>query len=101
MQLDRTVPGTKSLLGFRWLVLATCAATYALVVLGGVVRATGSGDACPDWPRCHGELLPPLETDVLIEFSHRLVASLLRLLVLAVAVFAWRQRQPVLRWGAI
>ena len=87
--------------GFRWLALITIVATYALVVLGGVVRVTESGDACPDWPRCHGELLPPLETAVLIEFSHRLLASLVGLLVLATAIFAWRQRQPVLRWGAI
>ncbi|MDP3768869.1 MAG: COX15/CtaA family protein, partial [Dehalococcoidia bacterium] len=91
-----------SSMGFRWLALATVAVTYALVVLGGVVRATDSGDACPDWPRCHGELLPPLEADVLIEFSHRLVASIVGLLVLALAVAAWRWRRdvPVIVWGA-
>ena len=34
------------------------ALTYALIVLGAWVRATGSGLACPDWPTCYGHLLP-------------------------------------------
>ncbi len=75
--------------GFRVVTVATAAVTYALVVLGGVVRVSGSGLGCPDWPLCHGHLLPPLQLHVLIEYSHRTVASLATVLIVATAAYAW------------
>ena len=53
----------------------TVFSVFGLVVLGGVVRVTGSGLGCPDWPLCYGRVVPPWELTALIEYSHRMVAS--------------------------
>jgi heme o synthase len=83
---------------FRALSVATAIVTYALVVLGGVVRVSGSGLGCPDWPLCHGRLLPPLNLHAIIEYSHRSTASLTSALVVLTAIvawLAWRQRRDI------
>ncbi len=63
----------------RWLkgfALTSVVATFALIVLGGVVRTTGSGLGCGgEWPLCDGSLLPAMTAADIIEYSHRLVAS--------------------------
>ena len=75
---------------FRGLTLTTVLAAFALIILGGVVRVTESGLGCPDWPLCHGRIIPPLEMTAIIEYSHRLVASaLLGPLIVATCAAAW------------
>lgn len=82
---------------FRIISFLAALSVLALVVLGGVVRVTGSGLGCPDWPLCHGGILPPLEPAAIIEFSHRVLASFLAgPLVLATCVMAWLMYRRVL-----
>ncbi len=80
------------------LALATALLMFGLIVIGSVVRSTGSGLACPDWPLCQGRLIPPLQFNVLIEWFHRLVALLVSVLVFGTAgsVFAHRELRAAL-----
>ena len=76
---------------FRWLAWTAALSAFGLIVLGGVVRITGSGMGCGDhWPKCNGEWFPSVDNlPLLIEWAHRWGGALVSFLVLALAVFAW------------
>jgi heme A synthase len=86
---------TRRFTRLAWLA-ATC--TYLLIILGAIVRITGSGLGCGEhWPLCNGRLLPPLDLPTLIEYGHRLAAAAVSILVGALAAYAWwlrRHRPP-------
>src|SRR3989454_5989909 len=80
--------------GFTRLAWTAAGFTYLLIILGAIVRITGSGMGCGEhWPLCNGKLLPPLDLPTLIEYTHRLVAAAVSALVVAVAGYAWWLRQ--------
>ncbi len=68
-----------------------------LTALGGIVRVTGSGLACPDWPACYGAAIPSGDFgefaahQVWLEWTHRLVAAIMGLIILGYAVVAWHR----------
>ncbi len=73
---------------FAW---ATLAATFAVILWGAYVRASGSGAGCGShWPTCNGEIIPRSQSAAtLVEYAHRLTSGLSGVLVLVQAVWAF------------
>jgi heme A synthase len=88
---------------FRRLAVLTAVFAYLQIALGGVVRVSGSGLGCPDWPLCHGRPYPPADVHSIIEYSHRAVGSVTGVLIIATVISAWlvwRTRRPIVAWLA-
>lgn len=91
--------------GFQRLSIATLATTLVLVAVGGAVRATDSGLACPTWPGCFtaGDFVPALQLNVWLEHSHRLIAGVVGLQIAALLIWAiarFRHR-PAILWSTV
>lgn len=102
----------RSALRFRRLVGIAVVLTLGLLMLGAWVRLTDAGLGCPDWPGCYGKLTPVQASAQIAEavaqqggehgpvsmgkawreMGHRYVATLLGMLIVAIAVLAWRWR---------
>ena len=106
------------LTSFQKLALWTTATTYFLILVGGLVRASGAGLGCPDWPRCFGSWIPPASaanlppkfdpaqfnpTLMWTEYVNRLLGVTVGLLIFATAISAWRnhRHQPRILWTTI
>src|SRR5580704_13509329 len=63
-----------------------------IVLTGAAVRLTGSGLGCPTWPKCYGNVYPPLNTHAVIEFSNRLLTAPVSIAAGAAWLFAIRRR---------
>jgi heme A synthase len=88
---------------FRRVAFLTAFFAYLQIALGGVVRVTGSGLGCPDWPLCHGRPYPAADIHSIIEYSHRTVGAITGVLLIATVVLAWvvfRNQRPVVAWLA-
>ena len=96
------MPSTGAFRTVSRLAIATSATMFALIVVGSIVRTTGSGLACPDWPLCHGRLIPPMQFNILMEWFHRLLALLVGLMLFATAAFTlarWRSSSRRRCWA--
>ncbi len=88
--------------GFHRLALATGLATFALIIVGGVVRVSDSGLGCGPggsgfhgWPFCNGDVVPGLDLNSVIEYTHRALAGAVGIMMIVLAVMAIRRRALV------
>jgi cytochrome c oxidase assembly protein subunit 15 len=103
---------------FQTLALWTTGTTYFLILVGGLVRASGAGLGCPDWPRCFGSWVPPASAAELpagfepsqfnptlmwTEYLNRLLGVTVGLLILATLISAWRHHRhtPRIFWPTL
>jgi cytochrome c oxidase assembly protein subunit 15 len=106
------------LTSFQRLAIATTALTYLLIAVGGLVRASGAGLGCPDWPRCFGSWVPPASaadlppefdasqfnpTLMWTEYLNRLLGVSVGFAILATTIAAWRAHRahPRILWPTV
>jgi len=84
--------------GYRRLALYTAIATFALIIVGGVVRVSDSGLGCgpagsgfSGWPFCNGDLAPGVDLNSIVEYTHRVLAGVVGFMILALFVQAFRR----------
>lgn len=86
-----------------YLSVLTLVLTFCMIVLGGVVKNTGSSMACPDWPTCNGSLMPEMVGAVAIEHSHRILGTVLGILACLMVLVGVRARkkEPLLHYSTL
>jgi len=103
---------------FRRVAIVSTVVTYLLIFVGGLVRISGAGLGCPDWPKCFGRWIPPTDASQLpanidpslfnftlawIEYINRLLGMLVGLFILATAILAimYLRKQKRILWPSV
>ncbi len=58
---------------------------FLLLIWGNLVSGLQAGLACPDWPLCHGKVLPPFRWDIYMEFMHRVIGGVTSVFIIILA----------------
>jgi heme a synthase len=88
----RRIPTTLTPQQYRLIAPIPLGLLATIVATGAAVRLTGSGLGCPDWPKCYGQTIAPLQSHAVIEYANRLFTGLVGFAVIAAAVLAFRRR---------
>lgn len=80
----------------KGLFLAATLALFAQIALGGMVSSNFAGMVCPDFPKCHGEWLPPPLFPFVIQMLHRAAGLVVLALLIALWIATYRVRLPPL-----
>jgi cytochrome c oxidase assembly protein subunit 15 len=106
-------------MAFRRSAILSIVSIYLLILAGGIVRSTGSGMGCPDWPKCFGRFIPPTKAEELplhyeviykeklhgevefnatktwIEYINRLLGALTGLIILITTILGYKEGKKV------
>jgi heme A synthase len=84
--------------GFRRIAYAAALLTFVLIIVGGIVRISDSGLGCgaggsgtEGWPLCDGRVVPLIDANMIVEYTHRIVAATVTILIASLVVLAWRR----------
>jgi heme A synthase len=96
-------PAKPAASGLGRLVLVTGIATFVLIIVGGVVRVSDSGLGCGPagsgfhgWPFCNGDVVPGVDLNSIVEYTHRVLAIVVGFMILSLFVLAWRRHRELL-----